>query len=1078
MFTTSLRYRTLVFCTLLWLWQAVPAWAYQVWEGMHCTPGAAATNLAAWDETAARVQGLNQNTAPNGGTYSSPTAATAGQWQTIFQQYTNASFSFCEMDRITISSNAASYYSSMTNQVESQFKTGARDGFTVQNIMIYNDVAPYSWQSNEVAQLRAYLDGTGRTNVGLLWDDRGFGGGYQGDTWWDASPMIDNIVLEAAASTWLTDANNHWPLLAWLWTNSATSNKTIIFQLPRSNNASPQYQATREVLAMLATNAVAGLDMLRSPRIVFLECNYGSYTFYPETTADGSQYTNSLTSMCISLIEQRAYFEGRTGVLPTPAAADSYARSPLPTLSTISNQTTANGITTAPISFTVGSPAFPAAALSVTATSSSAHLVPGTNIAISTWASTDLGSVGLPSTNLLGDVITMNTSGTDIASTADAGSFIWQSLPGDGALVARVTNLQPVNASAKAGVMIRANTNAGSPNCFLHVTAANGVEFTWRTNNNGATASNKVAGITAPCWLKLTKTGTNFAGYYALDNLGWPGTWTQVGATVGLSTMSSNLLAGLAGTAHNNATSCTAIFDNVSGNANRTITIKPATNQAGIATISLIANDSWFTTTNTFNLVVPVIADVPPTISNLTTNVVVLANSSTPALTFTVASTKVPADAVLVTGFAADTNLLPNANFVFTGTSTNRTVTLTPTANLTGTTTVNLVITDGTLASTNTFPLSVTSIYFATNTLLGNKADCTIATNAGNIPGLTLDATNSTTGTLGDGGSPPWSDRCAVYVFQLPNYGTVANPFTTAAFSFNIASVNSVPNCDLYGLPSRAAATVLTNDYYGQTTTPDPSATRIQTTLLTSSTPAGMITTSSSGNTALVNYLNAQYNGGAGAGRWVFLRIGTETPAVGINRDTLTMADGAVTTPSNTWPQINYSVALPNNPPVLAAISNRTIIAGQTLTFTNMATDSDMPPQPFTYSLFNAPAGAAIDPNLGVFTWRPTVAQSPNSYPVSVVVTEPGMPPLNATQNFTVTVNQPANPGLTNLSLSRGQFKFMVTGSSGPDYTVLMSTDLFNWFPLWTNPAALTPFTFTNAATNFSQGFYQVLLGP
>ena len=100
------------------------SFAYQVWEGLHCTPGAAATNLAAWAETAGRVEGLNQNTAPYGGSYTNPGAATRSQWQTIFQRYTNASFSFCEIDRITISSNAASFYGSMTNEVESQASSG------------------------------------------------------------------------------------------------------------------------------------------------------------------------------------------------------------------------------------------------------------------------------------------------------------------------------------------------------------------------------------------------------------------------------------------------------------------------------------------------------------------------------------------------------------------------------------------------------------------------------------------------------------------------------------------------------------------------------------------------------------------------------------------------------------------------------------------------------------------------------------------------------------------------------------------------------------------------------------------
>jgi len=129
--------------------------------------------------------------------------------------------------------------------------------------------------------------------------------------------------------------------------------------------------------------------------------------------------------------------------------------------------------------------------------------------------------------------------------------------------------------------------------------------------------------------------------------------------------------------------------------------------------------------------------------------------------------------------------------------------------------------------------------------------------------------------------------------------------------------------------------------------------------------------------------------------------------------------------------------------------------------------------------LFNGPVGAMLDPNLGIFTWRPTVDQSPNSYPMSVVVTEPGLPPLSATQNFTVTVNQPVNPGFTNVSLSHGQFKFTVTGNAGPDYTVLVSTDLVDWLPVWTNSAAAPPFSFTNLGpVNLNPCFYQVLLGP
>ena len=49
-----------------------------------------------------------------------------------------------------------------------------------------------------------------------------------------------------------------------------------------------------------------------------------------------------------------------------------------------------------------------------------------------------------------------------------------------------------------------------------------------------------------------------------------------------------------------------------------------------------------------------------------------------------------------------------------------------------------------------------------------------------------------------------------------------------------------------------------------------------------------------------------------------------------------------------------------------------------TLTFTNTATDADVPAQNLTFSLdAGAPDGAEIDPVTGVFTWTPTPAQSP-----------------------------------------------------------------------------------------------------
>lgn len=168
-----------------------------------------------------------------------------------------------------------------------------------------------------------------------------------------------------------------------------------------------------------------------------------------------------------------------------------------------------------------------------------------------------------------------------------------------------------------------------------------------------------------------------------------------------------------------------------------------------------------------------------------------------------------------------------------------------------------------------------------------------------------------------------------------------------------------------------------------------------------------------------------------------------------------------------------------NQPPVLAAIPNQSILAGQTLLVTNSATDPNVPPLPLTFSLFNPPVGASIDPNTGLFTWRPAIAQSPSAPTVSVVVSDNSQPPLTATQNFTVTVTQPAIPILNSASIINGQLGFWVSGDTGPDYIIQLSTNLTSWTPVMTNNSPTLPFYWVdpNSASDPFM-FYRAVLGP
>jgi hypothetical protein len=169
---------------------------------------------------------------------------------------------------------------------------------------------------------------------------------------------------------------------------------------------------------------------------------------------------------------------------------------------------------------------------------------------------------------------------------------------------------------------------------------------------------------------------------------------------------------------------------------------------------------------------------------------------------------------------------------------------------------------------------------------------------------------------------------------------------------------------------------------------------------------------------------------------------------------------------------------LANSPPTLAPIANRTILAGRTLSITNVASDPDSPPQILSFSLLSPPFGATINPSNGIFTWRPAIAQTgPNL--LNVIVSDNGSVSLRATQSFAVTVNRPIQPGLSNASVASGKFGITISGDTGPDYTVQASSNLLNWSPILTTNPQTTPFLFLDpAATNYNQRFYRVLLGP
>lgn len=152
---------------------------------------------------------------------------------------------------------------------------------------------------------------------------------------------------------------------------------------------------------------------------------------------------------------------------------------------------------------------------------------------------------------------------------------------------------------------------------------------------------------------------------------------------------------------------------------------------------------------------------------------------------------------------------------------------------------------------------------------------------------------------------------------------------------------------------------------------------------------------------------------------------------------------------------------LSNSAPTLAAIGDRVLTLGQTLSFTAAASDDDQPPQTLTFSLSGAPAGASIGYYSGLFSWTPAAA---GTQTMSVVVSDDGTPSLSATQPFTVAVVPP--PVLGNLALGGGRITFSWPTAQGQGYRVEYKDDLMDalWFvpPDGAYTGTGAPLSFTN----------------
>jgi len=190
------------------------------------------------------------------------------------------------------------------------------------------------------------------------------------------------------------------------------------------------------------------------------------------------------------------------------------------------------------------------------------------------WADQDIGSVpAAGSASYANGVFTVTGAGSSFMSgTTDAFHFAYQSLSGDGTIVARVVSVS--NGSyTQAGIMVRETLNSGATNMVVLNTQST-IYSAYRTATGGSASSSQVKSQTLPYWLKLVRSGNTFTAYVAFDGVNW----VQAGSSKTIN-MAQNVYVGLGVNSYGVSSAYTAAFDNVSINT----TASPAPVIAGVS---------------------------------------------------------------------------------------------------------------------------------------------------------------------------------------------------------------------------------------------------------------------------------------------------------------------------------------------------------------------------------------------------------------------------------------------------------------------------------------------------------------
>ncbi|HET9869916.1 MAG TPA: hypothetical protein VFR02_05410, partial [bacterium] len=164
---------------------------------------------------------------------------------------------------------------------------------------------------------------------------------------------------------------------------------------------------------------------------------------------------------------------------------------------------------------------------------------------LSAW--TTLGIGGATGTTAVGAALTITSQDTGVAisGTTDSFTYLAQSVAGDPEITLEIDSM-PASVGGRAGLMLRAS-GTGNGNIYFFVgvnTTAGGASpsgnyFIQDRATTGGTSTALTTGGTwtsaAPAYVRVTKIGTGFNGFYSSDGSSWTriGGFTNIGGFPG-----------------------------------------------------------------------------------------------------------------------------------------------------------------------------------------------------------------------------------------------------------------------------------------------------------------------------------------------------------------------------------------------------------------------------------------------------------------------------------------------------------------------------------------------------------------